>query len=310
MAPKSLQSPAMPPQDRNGYTSNYSSPNAESAPDHKEFVMIPIRRIVSAAVVAAGLQVSGSLAAVAAPAPSPEVAYHAPSWWITAIIEGKQSTLQSGIPDIDRRLNVWLVGFGHGLGASCQISEFRALEAALQQQIAARPAMRSAAEDGARDGRRFAELKGCSSEDAASARRTIASMGSSVVADVAPPRRADVAPPRQDAVVREATVVNRSGTRILEVRMSETSDNNWGIDRLGSDVLDNGRAARIALAGSRSCTYDLQVAYVDRRIEERRNVDLCANAQVVFDGSEARTGRRAENDQPSGFDGPNRRSTP
>ncbi|MBX9589897.1 MAG: hypothetical protein K2X43_11365 [Hyphomonadaceae bacterium] len=288
--------------------------------------MTTIRHLASAAALVAGLHLVPAAAQAQAGAPSPDVVYHAPAWWISAVIQGKQSTLLTGDADLDRRMNVWLAGFGQGFGDRCSPSEGRALQAALQRVVADRPAMRTPAEKGTSDGKRFAEINGCSSADAAAARRTIAGLGGSlVVADNTERRdmgrreeRGDMdrrdldrreqrrdserrdTDRRETVSQREAIVVNRSGMRIDVLQMSETSDNDWGVDRLGRDVLPSGDGVRVPLQDARSCNYDLRVLYADRRLEERMNVNLCANAQVVFDGSAARTQsqRQAPNGQP------------
>lgn len=267
--------------------------------------MTAIRQLAAAAAVLAALPLSP--AAAQPLAHSPDVVYHAPSWWITAVVQGKQATLRTGVPDLDSRMNVWLIGFGHGLGERCGLPEGRRLQEALDRHIAARPALRHPGEQGSKDGRRFAEINGCASADASAARRTIASIdGSPVVADLAD-RNADRREPdrrderrhsdqpntqlREVSPAREAIVINRSGQRIDILRMSETADTDWGTDRLGRDVLPSGDGVRVALGGSRSCHYDLQVVYADTRLEQRMNVDLCANPRVVFDGSSARVAR-------------------
>jgi hypothetical protein len=256
------------------------------------------RTLTTVAVVAFALQGTGWTAPAAAQAPSPDAVYHAPSWWIAAVIEGKQSSLLSGLPDSDRRMNAWLAGFGHGLGSGCGLSsETRQLDALLQQQIAARPAMQVPSTKGIQDGKRFAQLNGCSR--AAGVLHTVASIGNStsVAEATSRPDRRSQTDDRSERLpaqaASEATIVNRSGTRILVLQMSETWDTQWGVDRLGQGVLESGEAVRLALPGSRACHYDLQVTYMDRRLEERRNVNLCQANQVVFDGSAAQAQRRA-----------------
>jgi hypothetical protein len=266
-----------------------------------------IRTLTAAAAIVLALQGAGWTAPAAAEAPSPDVAYNAPSWWIAAVIEGKQSSLLSGLPDSDRRMNVWLAGFGYGFGSGCGISsQTRQLEALLQQHIAARPAMKGPSTQGIQDGRRFAQLNGCSNDRAAGVLRTVASIGnSSVVADATglpdDNRQSDRFQNRQNdrfqrqpaQAANDATIHNYSGTQILVLRISETWDTQWGVDRLGDGVLENGAAVRLALPGSRTCHYDLQVTYRSRQVEERRNVNLCQANQVVFDGSAVRFPRSA-----------------
>jgi len=261
------------------------------------------RRLLPAAAVVAAL--AGWLSPLTAQQlSSPDLAYHAPPWWITAVVQGKQATLQTGVPENDRRLNVWLIGFGYGLGVRCglQGADSHRLEPTLKQGVAADRALGKAAQSGIQDGQRFAELNGCTGEDAAAARRNIAS----IVTALAPAQNSsgqvaqseadrsqsdrspsDSAQPQPGVVPSATTVRNRSSSRILIVRISETWDNNWGIDRLGNDVLESCASYRIPLAGPRTCIFDVQVTYVGRRVEERRNVDLCANPEVSFDGSSA-----------------------
>jgi hypothetical protein len=276
-----------------------------------------LNRLLPAAAVVAAL--AGWLSPLAAQSLSPDLAYRAPSWWITAVVQGKQSSLQTGVVENDRRLNVWITGFGYGLGDRCglQGADTRSLESTMKQEVAAtNGAIGLAARYGIEDGQRFAEINGCNSEDAVAARRNIASL---VTAKV-PPRgtseqiaqagrrqpdrtqpdqthagrsqpdepQADRGRDRPGAVVGSTTVRNQSASRILIVRISETWDNDWGVDRLGDDVLESGASYRIPLPNARTCLFDLQVTYVGRRVEERRNVDLCANREIAFDGTGAR----------------------
>ena len=273
--------------------------------------MTHIRHLASAAAIIAGLH----FAPAAAQPASPDVVYSAPAPWITAVVQGNHATVLTGNADLDRRFNVWLVGFGYGLGERCNLPESRTLQAALSQHLAPNSPMQRPAERGTKDGRRFAEINGCSSADTVAARRTVASVGVTLVADAEerrqPNRREfDRRDERRDTVredrpnverfqdretamtAREAIVINRSGLRIDVINMSETADNDWGSDRLGREVLNSGEGVRVPLANSRACRYDLRVVYADRRFEERMNVDLCTEPRVVFDGRGAQTPRQ------------------
>lgn len=82
------------------------------------------------------------------------------------------------------------------------------------------------------------------------------------------------------------TLVNRSGRTIFAAFASSATDPNWGQDRLGRDVLPDGRSIRIRLVGP--CQTDIRVVY-DRQggpSEERRNVDTCAQPEQVFTGGQ------------------------
>lgn len=77
-------------------------------------------------------------------------------------------------------------------------------------------------------------------------------------------------------------LVNRSGQTIREVYVSASTDQYWGHDRLGSAVLPHGQALPIRLPPAVGCRQDIRVVYGDGRPEERRGVNTCAVAQVVF----------------------------
>lgn len=81
------------------------------------------------------------------------------------------------------------------------------------------------------------------------------------------------------------TLVNRSGRTIYAAFASSSSDPNWGQDRLGRDVLPDGRSVTIRLRAG-ECLTDIRVVY-DRQggpSEERRNVNTCAQQEQVFTG--------------------------
>lgn len=80
-------------------------------------------------------------------------------------------------------------------------------------------------------------------------------------------------------------LVNRSNRVIYEAYASPASDNNWGQDRLGQNIVPAGRNFVIRLPQG-ECIYDVRVVY-DRQggqAEERRNINLCNLTEVVFDG--------------------------
>ena len=126
--------------------------------------MKPVRHLLPAAIVAAALQASGWLSPAAADPKSPDVAYHAPSWWIAAVVKGTPSALMTGNPQNDRRLKVWLVGFGYGIESRCAqptAPGTKALEAALARELDTGPAMRPPGQKGVQDGQRLADINGC-----------------------------------------------------------------------------------------------------------------------------------------------------
>jgi hypothetical protein len=82
-------------------------------------------------------------------------------------------------------------------------------------------------------------------------------------------------------------LVNRSGQTINEVYVSPSSEQYWGRDWLGADVLPNGRSLPIRIAPSAGCQQDIRVVYADSRSEERRGVNTCGVVQVVFGNAPA-----------------------
>jgi hypothetical protein len=86
-------------------------------------------------------------------------------------------------------------------------------------------------------------------------------------------------------------LVNRSGRVIYEAYASPTTDNNWGPDRLGQNVVPAGRSFVLRLPQG-ACLYDVRVVF-DRQggpAEERRNINLCNIRDLAFDGRNAQQG--------------------
>ncbi|MBP0462439.1 hypothetical protein J5Y09_00820 [Roseomonas sp. PWR1] len=86
-------------------------------------------------------------------------------------------------------------------------------------------------------------------------------------------------------------LVNRSARTIYEAYASLTTDQNWGQDRLGTNVVPAGRSFVVRLPQG-PCMYDVRVVY-DRQggpSEERRNINLCNVTELAFDGRQAQQG--------------------
>lgn len=86
-------------------------------------------------------------------------------------------------------------------------------------------------------------------------------------------------------------LVNRSGRVIYEAYASPASQNTWGVDRLGQNVVQPGRSFLVRLPFG-ECIYDVRVVY-DRQggpAEERRNINLCNVTELVFDGRQVQRG--------------------
>jgi hypothetical protein len=76
-------------------------------------------------------------------------------------------------------------------------------------------------------------------------------------------------------------VVNRSGQVIREVYASPVTDNTWGQDRLGADVVPANGTYIIRLPRG-PCQWDVRVVYASGQAEERRNINLCAITDLPF----------------------------
>ncbi len=82
-------------------------------------------------------------------------------------------------------------------------------------------------------------------------------------------------------------LVNNTGETVAEVYASPTTDQNWGHDRLGTEVIRPGANHIVRLPVTGECTYDLRIVYQGGQAEERRGVDLCATVNFVLGGGGA-----------------------
>jgi len=70
--------------------------------------------------------------------------------------------------------------------------------------------------------------------------------------------------------------VNNSGAVIREIYVSLSSQNSWGADRLGANVLNPGGSINIGLPSVGVCTVDMRVVYMNGAASERRGVETCS----------------------------------
>lgn len=75
-------------------------------------------------------------------------------------------------------------------------------------------------------------------------------------------------------------LANQTGVTIREVYASLSTQNNWGPDRLGSQVLQPGQRVQVNLPAGVTCLVDVRVVYMDGRAAERRQLDTCNIAQL------------------------------
>ncbi|MFC7475178.1 hypothetical protein ACFQS7_12490 [Dankookia sp. GCM10030260] len=95
-------------------------------------------------------------------------------------------------------------------------------------------------------------------------------------------------------------VVNNTTKVINEVYASPTNRQDWGYDRLGSEVVPPGGRQIVRLPQDGTCAYDIRIVYQNAGAEERRNLDTCALVDLVVGGGgaaprEARQGNASFN---------------
>jgi hypothetical protein len=82
--------------------------------------------------------------------------------------------------------------------------------------------------------------------------------------------------------IADFRLVNRSGRTIQQVFVSAATDQSWGADRLGQNVLPNGRAFTVTLPRDGTCVYDIRVVYDNNTAAEKRRINTCEINDVVF----------------------------
>ncbi|MDR2578345.1 MAG: serine protease [Chitinispirillales bacterium] len=87
------------------------------------------------------------------------------------------------------------------------------------------------------------------------------------------------------------TIVNRTGYRVHNVYLSLSSDNSWGSDRLGSDILENGASITIPLVQNTPAQYDIRLVDEDRDSYTKMGVRLSPNQTVEFTTSDLNRSR-------------------
>ena len=77
------------------------------------------------------------------------------------------------------------------------------------------------------------------------------------------------------------SVVNATGHIVTTLNVSPTSEDEWGPDILGRDVLQNGQTAQIVFDRAETqCNYDIKATYDDGDTTDVRNVNLCTIGTV------------------------------
>ncbi|PWS37904.1 Tat pathway signal protein [Falsiroseomonas bella] len=93
---------------------------------------------------------------------------------------------------------------------------------------------------------------------------------------------ATVSPGRPAAANPSFYLRNGTGVTIREVYVSLSSDSNWGGDRLGQNVLQPNQRLQVSLPAGRGCNVDIRVVYMDGRAGERRGLETCSLAEVIW----------------------------
>jgi len=79
------------------------------------------------------------------------------------------------------------------------------------------------------------------------------------------------------------TLVNRTGYTLREVYVSPSHKNAWGKDRMGENVLDNGKSRLFKFSDKSSCKQDLKVVFDDDESEVVwEEVDLCELEKITL----------------------------
>lgn len=82
-------------------------------------------------------------------------------------------------------------------------------------------------------------------------------------------------------------LVNRSKEPIFKLFLSPLKSTGWGKDILGEEVLMQGYEQPLNAGTTSGCVHDIRVEYKSKKVEEKRNLNLCQLDRVIFDGSSA-----------------------
>jgi hypothetical protein len=76
------------------------------------------------------------------------------------------------------------------------------------------------------------------------------------------------------------TLRNNSGAQVNEFYFGPSSNSNWGRDRLGENVLPNGRSMTFT-PGGRGGAYDFKVVWANGETAEVMRVNICEASEIV-----------------------------
>lgn len=85
------------------------------------------------------------------------------------------------------------------------------------------------------------------------------------------------------AAPQDFTIVNHTGHVVMTLNVSPTSEDEWGPDILGVDVLANGESSEITFdPGTDQCHWDVRVTYDDGDTGDWRNINLCETTTITL----------------------------
>lgn len=79
------------------------------------------------------------------------------------------------------------------------------------------------------------------------------------------------------------TLVNRTGFTLREIYISSANRDSWGNDRMGDNVLDNGKSRLFTFSDSSACKKDLKVVFDENDASVVwENFDLCKIEKITL----------------------------
>jgi hypothetical protein len=83
------------------------------------------------------------------------------------------------------------------------------------------------------------------------------------------------------AAPQDFRIVNHTGHVVMTLNVSATSEEEWGPDILGVEVLGTGESADISFDRDEDkCHWDIRVTYDDGDTGDWRNINLCETTTV------------------------------
>ncbi len=82
---------------------------------------------------------------------------------------------------------------------------------------------------------------------------------------------------------RVMDITNNTGVTMREFYASNTGQNSWGPDQLGSSVLRSGRYITINFDdGTGACRYDFKAVFADGDVVKNSNINVCAQTGWTY----------------------------